>query len=87
MDRVVLTNHGPNPKDMSVSAELRKLKPDIFANGGDRVQDNTLELLACADVGCKAVFNIGDGGKVQSSSWLLEKYVKKASKTAPTKNF
>src|SRR5208282_3207279 len=34
VDDVVLTGHGPNPKDMSVSAELAEIKPDIFANGG-----------------------------------------------------
>ena len=75
VDRVIFTAHAPDPQDMSVAAELRALKPDIFANGGDRVQDNTAELAACSEFGCETVFNIGDGGKVQSSSWLLEKYV------------
>ncbi|HEX4104100.1 MAG TPA: adenylyltransferase/cytidyltransferase family protein [Candidatus Paceibacterota bacterium] len=77
VDRVIFTAHGPDPEDMSVSAELRFLKPDIFANGGDRVQDNTLELVACSEIGCKPIFSIGDGGKVQSSSWLLKKYVER----------
>ena len=36
VDEVILTDHGPNPQDMSVSKELAKIKPDIFANGGDR---------------------------------------------------
>jgi len=30
-------------------------------------------------IGIKIVYNVGHGGKVQSSSWLLEKYVKKVN--------
>ncbi len=74
VDKVALTGHGPNPKDMSVSAELAKLKPDIFANGGDRKAGNTPEDAVCQKIGCKMVFNVGHGGKVQSSSWLVDKY-------------
>ena len=33
---VVITSHIRNPKDMSVSKEILKIKPDIFANGEDR---------------------------------------------------
>ncbi len=78
VDRVVLTRHKKNPTDMSVCAELLKYKPDIFANGGDRKKSNIPEVPVCEKIGCKMVFNVGKGGKVQSSSWLLEKYVKKA---------
>ncbi|MDP3696782.1 MAG: adenylyltransferase/cytidyltransferase family protein [Candidatus Taylorbacteria bacterium] len=78
VDEVVLTHHSRNPKDMSVSGEILKIKPDIFANGGDRkAEKDILEGEACRKVGCKMVFNIGQGGKVQSSSWLLAKYVNK----------
>ena len=80
VDRVVLTRHGRNPKDASVSRELRKIKPHIFANGGDRKHDNNPEVPVCEAIGCKMIFNIGDGGKVQSSSWLLEKYMKRAAR-------
>lgn len=73
VDRVVLTGHPEKPSDMSVSAELRKIKPDIFANGGDRTKDNIPEVAVCQEIDCKLVFNIGKGGKVQSSSWLIEK--------------
>ena len=31
-------------KDKSVSASLEAIKPDIFANGGDRDASNSLEL-------------------------------------------
>ncbi len=74
VDRVVLTDHKPNTADMSVCKELIKLKPNIFANGGDRQKNNIPELDICANIGCKAVFNIGEGGKIQSSSWLLNNY-------------
>lgn len=80
VDDVVLTRHPKNPKDMSVCAELRRLRPNIFANGGDRHKHNVPEDAVCADIGCKMVFGIGHGGKVQSSSWLLEKYVKASKK-------
>lgn len=74
VDQVVLTSHRPNSKDMSVCAELKKIKPDIFANGGDRKLDNIPEVAVCKAINCQMAFNIGKGGKVQSSSWLLEKY-------------
>ncbi|TSC67003.1 MAG: cytidyltransferase-related enzyme, partial [Parcubacteria group bacterium Gr01-1014_66] len=77
VDKVVLTRHPSNPKDMSVSAELKKLKPDMFANGGDRFNDNVPEVKVCNAMGCKMVFRVGRGGKVQSSSWLLSDYIKK----------
>lgn len=70
VDKVVLTGHSVNPKDMSVSKELKELGIDIFANGGDRTKKNIPE-----EEICKMVFGIG-GNKVQSSSWLLNRYVK-----------
>jgi D-beta-D-heptose 7-phosphate kinase/D-beta-D-heptose 1-phosphate adenosyltransferase len=85
VDRVVLTKHGKNPKDMSVCRELAELKPDIFANGGDRKHDNIPEVPVCDAIGCEMVFNVGDGGKVQSSSWLLADYVARAAKRDATK--
>lgn len=78
VDRVVLTKHEPNPEDMSVCRELEELKPHIFANGGDRHKGNVPgpEVAVCDAIGCRMVDNVGAGGKVQSSSWLLEKYKK-----------
>lgn len=83
VDRVMFTKHGPDAEDMSVCAELRALKPDIFANGGDRKQDNVPEVAVCAEIGSEMVFNVGHGGKVQSSSWLVDKHRKN---TAENKN-
>ena len=72
VDRVVLSKHKPNPNDMSVARELLALRPDIFANGGDRKPGNlrTEEGRMCVKIGCREVFNIG-GRKVQSSSKLI----------------
>jgi len=81
VDKVVISRHKHDPEDMSVTEELRALKPDIFANGGDRTKKNVPEDAVCKRIGCKMVFNVGEGGKIQSSSNLVEK----AMKTAPRK--
>lgn len=89
VDEVLVSGHKHDPEDMSVSEELRRLKPDIFANGGDRnIQDArnrssslNRDLAVCQRYGIKMVYNVGAGGKIQSSSWLIEK----AAKTAPRK--
>lgn len=82
VDEVMVTSHSENPHDMSVCAELEKIRPHIFANGGDRtVQDSkkvssslSPEAALCERFGIKMVFNVGHGGKVQSSSWLLKRF-------------
>ena len=71
VDKVVLTNHKPNPDDMSVCDSLRKIKPDMFANGGDRWKHNVPEVNVCQEFKIKTVFNVGQ--KIQSSSWLIKK--------------
>lgn len=73
VDKVVLTRHSKNPKDMSVCTELRRLKPDVFANGGDRVLTNVPEVTVCDEIGCRMAWNVGKGGKIESSSWLLKR--------------
>lgn len=83
VDRVVLTHHAKKTKDVSVCRELIELKPNIFANGGDRKLDNIPEVPVCESIGCEMVFNIGDGGKVQSSSWLLKDYVDRVAAKKP----
>ncbi len=72
VDRVILTEHSPDAEDMSVCAALRAIRPDIFANGGDRKEDNVPEVAVCNEIGCAMAFNVGYGGKVQSSSWLVD---------------
>jgi cytidyltransferase-like protein len=73
VDRVVLTSHAPNTDDISVCAELRMIQPDIFANGGDRKSDNIPEYALCEELGIEMVFNVGYGGKIRSSSELVQK--------------
>lgn len=79
VDEAVLTSHKKNPKDMSVCQTLKKVRPDIFANGGDRKDDNVPEVRLCKQLGIDMVFNVG-GGKIQSSSWLLKDYSNNKSK-------
>ncbi|MDO8591061.1 MAG: adenylyltransferase/cytidyltransferase family protein [bacterium] len=78
VDDVFVTGHPENHEDMSVCVELELLRPDIFANGGDRKnEDDIPEAYVCKKHGMKMVFNIGKGGKIQSSSWLLKRYKEK----------
>jgi D-beta-D-heptose 7-phosphate kinase/D-beta-D-heptose 1-phosphate adenosyltransferase len=93
VDRVVLTTHKPHDRDMSVSRALRAVRPHIFANGGDRNEANAADPRSSLykDLGtCKAldiymVFNVGKGGKIQSSSWLLKKHFERAEAAAKSK--
>ncbi len=76
VDKVVVTRHPKNTKDMSVCEALRRVNPDIFANGGDRNKKNIPEVALCRKLGIEMVFNVGRGGKIQSSSWLVNKALK-----------
>ena len=80
VDEVIISKHPKNAKDISVCKELLKIKPHIFANGGDRFADNIPEFKLCNDLAIKMVFNVGKGGKIRSSSELLKKYSKKIKK-------
>ena len=78
VDRVVVSGHASNPADMSVCGELRRLKPHIFANGGDRTRKNIPEVGICNEIGCKIIFNVGRGGKIRSSSELVANFAKES---------
>jgi D-beta-D-heptose 7-phosphate kinase/D-beta-D-heptose 1-phosphate adenosyltransferase len=86
VDKVFITEHPENPegpKNMSVSKELLKIRPHIFANGGDRNEEDAknpnsslyYDIETCKELGIEMIFNVGHGGKVQSSSWLVEKSI------------
>ena len=60
--------------DGSVCETLRHLKPDIFANGGDRKDNNTPEVALCQELGIEMLWNCG-GDKIQSSSELVAKHL------------
>ncbi len=77
VDEVVLTKHEAGTTDMSICKALEEIKPDIFANGGDRKLENIPEVATCEAIGCEMIFNVGRGGKVQSSSELAKKIKEK----------
>lgn len=81
VDKVVLTAHTKNDPDRSVCETLQKIRPAVFANGGDRFAKNTPEVALCERLGIKIVFNVGKGGKVQSSSWMIDAARKLASRS------
>jgi len=56
--------------DGAICETLRKYKPDIFANGGDRTIGNTPEMKVCEELGITMLWGVG-GGKIQSSSDLV----------------
>lgn len=78
VDTVIISGHKKDTKDMSVCEEIRKIKPNIFANGGDRKpeQDDlpAAEYQVCNELGIEMIFNVGRGGKIRSSSELLKEY-------------
>ena len=77
VDDVILSSHRADAEDMSVNAELKKLRPHVFVNGGDRTANNIPETAVCKTMKCKMVFSVGRGGKIQSSSWLVSDRAKK----------
>lgn len=58
--------------DETVCKTLESLRPDIFAKGGDRDENNIPEKRICQKLGIKIISNVG-GLKTQSSSNLLYK--------------
>jgi len=58
-----------------VDGLLRKIRPMIFAKGGDRNSDQdmpTEELQACREVGCEIVYGIGGAEKLNSSRFIID---------------
>lgn len=83
VDRVILTEHSLGDTDRSVCRILRKVRPHIFANGGDRKPDGdpVPEVELCDELGIELRYNVGMGGKVQSSSWLIAAATKNTPNT------
>ena len=81
VDEVIISAHKENTEDMSVCMGLIKIRPHIFANGGDRDEkdsnDPTSSLYKERQIhkklGIKMVYNVGEGGKVRSSSELVKR--------------
>ena len=56
----------------TVTGALDILRPTAFTKGGDRdCSSNVPEFDLCESIGCEVIFGVG-GGKIQSSSWLIE---------------
>ena len=68
-----------NDADDTVVNTLRLLKPDIFANGGDRTKNNTPEMELCNELGIEMIWNLG-GEKIQSSSELINNTIANKNK-------
>lgn len=58
--------------DGSVCKAISQYVPDIFANGGDRFEDNIPEKKLCQDLDINMIFNVG-GDKVESSSEIVKR--------------
>ncbi len=67
----VASVHPVVDEDDTVCAALRTIRPDIHANGGDRVEPLPAEDAVCKELGIRQVFGIG-GDKTHSSSKLVE---------------
>ena len=58
--------------DGTVFKALAEIRPDYFANGGDRTAENTPEIVWCIDHGITPLFGIG-GGKVAGSQEIVKR--------------
>ena len=62
-----------NDTDGTVCEALIHHKPDMFANGGDRTENNTPETELCNFLDIEVLWGMGGTDKPQSSSWLVNK--------------
>lgn len=59
--------------DNTVCEAIERIRPDAFANGGDRNGVGSVpEVVLCDKLGVELMWNVG-GGKIQSSSDLVKK--------------
>lgn len=72
---------GVDDTDGTVCEAIRRLEPDMFANGGDRRKNNTPEQDVCEKLGVQMLWAVGGEDKANSSSDLVER-VKSTSKVS-----
>lgn len=77
----VIKVSGVDDADGTVCEAIRRLKPDYFANGGDRKRHNTPEQAVCEELGVEMLWGVGGDNKANSSSDLVER-VKVSSKVS-----
>ena len=68
VDRVIPVDDA----DGTVCDAIERIKPDFFANGGDRFPDNVPEAKLCKQLNVSMLFNVG-GGKAESSSEIVNR--------------
>ena len=63
--------------DGTVVKTLERIRPRIFAKGGDRTPENMpqSEIDICKKIGCKIVYGVG-GKKIGSSSEVVDRIYK-----------
>ena len=71
---VVMVSH-VDDSDGTVCEAITRLKPDYFANGGDRGKHNTPEQNVCEKLKIKMLWSIGGDEKVAASSELVKNVV------------
>jgi hypothetical protein len=83
-NRTVMVSGGFDPmiivaavddSDGTVCDALRKIRPDYFANGGDRGKENTPEQDVCEELDIEMLWGIGGDYKRNSSSDLAKNLV------------
>ena len=62
--------------DGTVCNAIRMMRPDYFANGGDRGKSNTPEQDVCEELGISMLWGIGGDYKLNSSSDLAKNLIK-----------
>lgn len=62
-------------KDLTVCKSLERIKPEIFAKGGDRYAYEIPEAKVCKKLGIRIVDGLGK--KIQASSSLIKKWEEK----------
>jgi len=72
----------------AISPTIKKVKPDIFANGGDRVEGELpeSEVAACEELGVELLYGIG-GGKIASSSTFASNLMRREQASRPWGGF
>ena len=69
----VIKVSGVDDSDGTVCEAIIRLKPDYFANGGDRKKHNTPEQAVCDELGVEMLWGVGGEDKANSSSDLVER--------------
>ena len=75
----VLSVEPVDDSDETICEALTRIRPDIFANGGDRKLENTPEIELCEKLNIELLWNAG-GGKIQSSSDLVDRQKEQTDK-------